>query len=546
MISPQTEAFDLDLHKAMKLLEINKLLTQSLDLKEVLRNLIAAASELVSSTDTFIIYLYDESDEKLKFVEGKGVDAEAFREVSISLDESIAGRVFTEKKAILFKSEQEIDESMTTMSPENYCAYLKGVYNRKIKSAFCVPIIYKGRCFGVLVVDNFSHDGLFSMADLEVIKIIADQSAIAIEHSRVYTDLLMKHQMLADSISIHKKFYQVVIDGNGMESILSLLEELIRSRVVYHETAIVEKGERDFPIVRGQEILGMLELEKPFAYFAENEQMIIEHASLAMALEITKDSALIEQELHFRNEVFNQLIHEQKHYDVNRLLHYLKWERTSGIQCVIVEGAGGSLWQNNKLKEKQWIVLSIEKMLERICKKCFVVTHMFQLILLLPSEAPEEVLQKVINGIERILGGENVLIGIGRKTAVQQLASSYQEALRSVSYAKTSKTANVVEYSKLGMERLFHEMDQQMIDMYIEDKIGRLLETDPVLLNTLLCFIRNNKNHKDTAAEMHIHSNTLYYRLRKVEEVLGLSLGNEKEWVDLMIATQLYVATHKV
>ncbi|RDU37069.1 hypothetical protein DRW41_10310 [Neobacillus piezotolerans] len=546
MTFQQTEAFSLDLHKAMKLLEINKLLTQSLDLKEVLQNLITAASELVSTTDTFIIYLFDESTRKLKFVEGKGVDAEALRDIAFSPGESISGRVFTEKQAILFKSELEIDDSMSTMSSDNYHAYLKGVYGRKVKSAFCVPIIYKDCCFGVLVVDNFNHDGLFSMEDMEVIKIIADQSAIAIEHSRVYNDLLMQHKLLMDSISIHKKFYQVIIEGNGIESILSLLEDLILSTVVYHETTIYEKRERYFPIVRGHEILGVLELEKHFAEFPENEQMIIEHASLAMALEITKDSALIEQELHFRNEVFNQLINEQKHYDVNRLLHFLKWERTNDIQCVIVEGADKPLWENNKLKEKQRIFLSLEKMLDSICKNSFVVTHTFQLILLLPGGVTEDILQKVIKEVDWVLNGRNILIGIGRQTAIPQLATSYQEALRSISYAKTSKTSNVVEYSKLGMERLFHEIEPQTINMYIQDKIGKLLQSDPVLLKTLLCFIRNNKNHKTTAAEMHIHGNTLYYRLKKIEDVLQLSLNNEKEWVDLMIATQLYVANHNV
>ncbi|WP_316569183.1 helix-turn-helix domain-containing protein [Neobacillus sp. YIM B06451] len=546
MTFSQTETFFLDSHKAMKLLEINKLLTKSLHLHEVLQNLITAASELVSTTDTFIIYLFDESTQRLKFVEGKGVDAEALQEIAFSPGESITGRVFSEKQAILFKSEQEIDDFMCTMSPDNYRAYLKGVYGRKIKSAFCVPIIYNDCCFGVLVVDSFNHDGLFSMEDMEVIKIIADQSAIAIEHSRVYNDLLMQHKLLMDSISIHKKFYQLIIDGNGIESILSLLEELIQSSVIYHETSIYEKRERYFPIIRNQEILGVLELEKPFAEFHENEQMIIENASLTMALEITKDSALIEQELHFRNEVFNQLINEQNQYDVNRLLHYLKWERTNDIQCVIIEGADKPLWENNKIKEKQWIVLSIQKLLDSFCKNSFVVTHTYQLILLIPGGVTEDVVKQLLNEMDRILSGRNILIGIGRQTTIPQLATSYQEALRSISFGKTSKASNVIEYSKLGMERLFHEIEQQTIDMYIHDKIGKLLEADPVLLHTLLCFIRNNKNHKDTAAEMHIHGNTLYYRLKKIEDVLQLSLNNEKEWVDLMIATQLYVVTHKV
>ncbi len=544
MAHQQIETSYLDLHKAKKLLEINKLLTQSLNLEDVLQNLITAASELVNITDTFIIYLYDEKAGKLKFEEGKGVDVESLKKLALDPGESITGQVFTKKKAILFNSEQEIDESMSTMSPENYHYYLKGVYGRKIKSAFCVPIVYKDHCFGVLIVDNFNHHGLFSMSDMEVIKIIADQSAIAIEHSRVYNNLLKKNQLLTDSISIHKKFYQVIIEGYGIKSIIPLLEDLIQSRVIYHETNLFQRNDRYFPIVRGQEILGVLELEKPFAAFVESEQIIIEHASLAMALEITKDSALLEQELHFRNEVFNQLLNEVQHYDVGRIMQYLKWNQINDIQCLVVESAVDSLWKNNKVKEKQWLVLSIEKMLNNICNKSFVVTHTFQLIILLPG-VTDNVLKKIIHEVESILGKQKILVGIGRKTSLQQLATSYQEALRSISYAKTYKATNIIEYSKLGMERLFHEMEQHTIDMYIQDKIGKLLDSDASLLETLLCFITKNKNHKETAAELHIHGNTLYYRLKKIEEILQFSLNNEKEWVDLMIATQLYVVKHK-
>ncbi|MBD8027877.1 GAF domain-containing protein [Ureibacillus sp. Re31] len=64
-----------------------------------------------------------------------------------------------------------------------------------------------------MIVDNFNQDGIFSDADLEVIQIIADQSAIALEHSRVYQNLLQKNEMLSNTISIHKQFYQFIIDG---------------------------------------------------------------------------------------------------------------------------------------------------------------------------------------------------------------------------------------------------------------------------------------------------------------------------------------------
>ncbi|WP_084078034.1 helix-turn-helix domain-containing protein [Ureibacillus massiliensis] len=66
-----------------------------------------------------------------------------------------------------------------------------------------------------------------------------------------------------------------------------------------------------------------------------------------------------------------------------------------------------------------------------------------------------------------------------------------------------------------------------------------------IIQNTERLNYFHRKNHKETAKELHIHGNTLYYRLKKIEEILKIDLNNEKEWVDIVIATQLYVASHK-
>ena len=535
----------LTLPKAKKLLEINKMLTQSLKLEEVLKNLITAASELVQVTDTFMIYLYDELTGKLRIAEAIGVEIEPLKRIEFAPGESITGKVFLEKKSKLFKSEQEIDFYMSNMSEENYQFYYEGVRRQKIKSAFCVPILYQDSCLGVLIVDNFNQDGIFSDADLEVIQIIADQSAIALEHSRVYQNLLQKNEMLSNTISIHKKFYQFIIDGEGIGQILLLLETLIGSKVVHRETNLYHEDSNYYPIVRSHEILGVLELERPFETFPEFEQLIIEHACSAIALELTKNSALLEQEFHFRQEIFNQLLHDLTSSDLKRILTYLQWNEVSDIQCIIIEGSANTLWDRNKLTDKQWLVLSFENMLKSICTNSFIVTNAFQLIVVLP-DLKDDQLSQIIKEIEMIVGKEKkVLIGIGRKTSIQQIAISYHEAIQSINYAKTTKQSYIVEYAKLGMERLFHDLEPQRIEIFIQDKIGKLLKTDFLLVDTLLCFINQNKNHKETAKALHIHGNTLYYRLRKIEDILQIDLNDEKEWVDLVIAVQLYVVSHK-
>lgn len=531
--------------KAAKLLELNKLLTQSLKLEEVLENVIMAASELVKVSDTFIIYLYDESDNKLRLAEGKGIDKESLQKVSFSPGESIAGKVFRDREPKLFLSENEIDDFMSNMSEENYRYYYEGIYKRKIKSAFCVPIVNKNRCLGVLVVDNFKQDGIFTDADMQVIHVLAEQSAIAIDNSNVYQSLKEKNDLLAQGTAIHNKFYQLIIEGGGIDKIVSLLESIIGSKVVHHSTDIYEKNEAVFSIVRGNEVLGVLELEKPIHTFTSLEQIVIEQASLTIAIELMKDNALLVKELQFREEVFNQLIEGISDHDLRRILNHFQWDEKCDVQCMVVEGEEFSLWHQDKLKDKEWFVRSIEEIVTIVCGKSLVLTRAFQLIMVFPAEN-KNIAGKVIKNINAVWGTKKrLLFGVGRETSVHHIATSYKEAIRSVSYGKTSQDTNIVEYAKLGIERLLHEADGSAIEMFMWDKIGTLLHIDHVFLETLKTYIEHNKNHKETAAILNIHVNTLYYRLKKIKKLLEIDFNDEKEWLDVVIAIRLYVASNK-
>ncbi|MGQ0438451.1 PucR family transcriptional regulator, partial [Bacillus sp. B-TM1] len=52
------------------------------------------------------------------------------------------------------------------------------------------------------------------------------------------------------------------------------------------------------------------------------------------------------------------------------------------------------------------------------------------------------------------------------------------------------------------------------------------------LMHTLRLFIDYNQSYKQTAQQLHIHINTLHYRLKKIEEYTGL---DPKQFKDLNI-----------
>ncbi|MDW0110723.1 helix-turn-helix domain-containing protein [Sporosarcina aquimarina] len=535
---------EMDLYKANKLLEINKMLTQSLQLDEILHNVVQAASELVEVADVIIIYLYDEDTKTLRFAKGEGVQEEALSRVAFAEGESITGKVFVHRQAKLFTTRVEIEEHMENMTDQNARHYYEGVHQRQVKSTFCVPILNKDRCLGVVVVNSYKQDSIFTAEDMNVIEVVAGQSAIAIDNAKVYEHLQQKNTLLEKSISIHNTFYQMIIEGRGIETVLSLLQKMIGSKVGYHSYLEGMKEEHFFPIRKGVDTLGFLSFLQPFEQFNEMEKITIEQASLSIALELIKENALYEKEIHFREQVFNQLLEGISGRELDAALHYVNWRTDTRVQCLIIEGNQKPLWKVDHLVDKERLIKSVEQRLRVKQVAPLLFARAFQLIVILPTSS-EQPAQELLRSIRQIWSDDtDNIYGIGRETTIQELSVSYKEAKRSVGYAKRYKIP-VVEYSMLGLERLLCEVDQELLERYMHDKLHRLQTADTALIHTVKLFIRSNRNQKQTAKELHVHPNTLYYRLKKTEELLGIDFSNEKDWMDFVIAFRIYVELHE-
>lgn len=530
----------MDLYKANKLLEVNQILTQSLRLDEILHSVVQAACELVDVADVIIIYLYDNETKTLRFAKGEGVDDSAFKHVAFAEGESITGKVFKQQESKLFTSRDEIEEYMKNMSGHNVHYYYEGVQKRNVRSLFCVPIIYENRCLGVVTVNNYRQDSVFTPEDMKVIEVVAGQSAIAIENARVHEHLQQKNALLEKSISIHHTFYPLIIEGRGIDAILALLNRMIGISVSYYSYLDVTDDTHLFPIRRGVDTLGFLSLPQPFEQFSEMDKITIEQASLSIALELIKENALYEKEIYFREQVFNRLMEGVAGRELEASLQYVNWRTDTNVQCIIIEGSQEPLWKVEELIGKEKIVKSVEQKLRSERLHPLIFARAFQLIIIVPTISGHMV-QELYTSIRQMRSGDpDIILGIGRETSIQELSVSYKEAMQSVGYAK-KYNMSIVEYSMLGIERLLYEVDQELLVRFMNDKLRPLKTADSMLIHTLNVFIQSNSSQKQAAKALHVHPNTLYYRLKKAEELLGIDFSDGKDWIDFVVAFKIYM-----
>jgi sugar diacid utilization regulator len=141
--------------------------------------------------------------------------------------------------------------------------------------------------------------------------------------------------------------------------------------------------------------------------------------------------------------------------------------------------------------------------------------------------------------------GLTVSVGIGNPySLISEFSKSLNEAVKAEKLSSIIKeTNNVMFFRDLGMLTIYSQIENEkaLWDFY-QMVLGKLESVDEInkgdLLHTLKAYIECNKNAAETANELFIHRNTLRYRLNKIEEILGVSLDNLKECVDISNAFQ--------
>lgn len=118
--------------------------------------------------------------------------------------------------------------------------------------------------------------------------------------------------------------------------------------------------------------------------------------------------------------------------------------------------------------------------------------------------------------------GENIYIGVGQPTGYRNLYTSFEQAERACSVAKENE---IVFEEQLQFEMIQYELEKDVKERFIERTISAVL-ADKTLFDTLESWLKHNMSIRETSKDLHIHKNTLYYRLDKIEKKTGLNVSN--------------------
>jgi len=161
------------------LVELSGMINSSLDIESVLGHAMTCVQEFLEAEASSIFQLDAEKGE-LFFRLALGDAADRVREVRLAMGQGIAGWVAQTGRALIIAD---------TAKEPRFNAEVDVHTGFRTRSILCVPMIYRGRLTGVLQVLNKRSGREFTQHDLEILTVLANQIATAIENARLYERL---------------------------------------------------------------------------------------------------------------------------------------------------------------------------------------------------------------------------------------------------------------------------------------------------------------------------------------------------------------------
>ena len=144
-------------------------------------------------------------------------------------------------------------------------------------------------------------------------------------------------------------------------------------------------------------------------------------------------------------------------------------------------------------------------------------------------------------------------VGIGGPCrGPEQIRLAYAQARRTVeTVRRMGRAGRVVAFGDLGIHRLLLQVpDLAELREFADEVLGKLSaaasDQAPVYLATLACYFRENASPQRASQVLHVHPNTVTYRIRRVEEITGLDLGSYRDRLMAQVALEILDAVGEV
>ncbi|WP_186326148.1 helix-turn-helix domain-containing protein [Paenibacillus sp. Y412MC10] len=563
-------------------LEGLRALTSSLDLGELLLGIMQNALKVIPSADCGFFMMFDKKEGRLLPKASIGIKDDIYQ-FRIMHSEGITGKVFSSGQGRIYNSRTAMD-AMEDIPLENMNSLVSAFGGSMVRAraVMAVPVTMNKDKIGVMLIHQLNEGKRpFSEQDLHQLQGFADQAAIAIANARLYSELRESNRYLVKRSEIHHIFTKLSARQENVETVAVKMGEMLGLPVVFadvlvgslhppqpegHELASLDMyqtfatgispvtvqgpssgaGYYLYPVVNGDILLGtfLLPLYRPLEPI---DHVVLEQGGMAVALQLmTKHSAT---EMYYKrsHEFFHELISFREPERVESKLKNFGLPRGVPLFVSVLHLLG----EHEDLKQRDMhlrrLIACLEKELAGTQRLLFG-SH-DKVTIISAARHPrkrEQIVSSMKTAVERWsrFTSKSVSGGIGGLyDGLQQVARSNGEATDALSFLLRRGKTGLTRYEEIGVNQLFLNQEPAKIENYIHGILSPLrsgqVQQGEELERTLKVYLAMNRSPSATAERLHIHINTLYHRLRKIEELLGVDMNDSDDWLKVCLACHL-------
>ncbi|MBV9258109.1 MAG: helix-turn-helix domain-containing protein [Ktedonobacteraceae bacterium] len=321
------------------------------------------------------------------------------------------------------------------------------------------------------------------------------------------------------------------------------------------------------PILIRHEVVGYLSLIGSESDFDYLERIILGQVAPILALEFARERERSEVESRYLVEAFTDVLqgHYQQPEEMLARARILGYDLAFAQAVVIFEiSPAESDYPRSDFPPSQWSKRIRDELL-RDWPTCWILSESRRVTALLPIQEIDgmthddhESEDNIFSRLERVhirmlqsksgsAGLPLYSCGIGRiAKSLSGIPLSFREAQQALEIGcRLFGEGKLHSFAHLGIYRLLFYLDgQDELEDFYQETLGPLLthdaRNDGTLVETLEGFFRCNGNLSETARAMHLHRNSLLYRLDRIEAILGRSLEDPELRLSLQIALKIH------
>ncbi len=544
-------------------------LTSLRDPRELLQEVAVQSRQLVGVSVAYIMLVTKAGDLRIDVVDGSM--GSALRGIVLREGEGLGGEVIRTGRPLW--SEAYLDDARL----QRLDSVDSAAASEKLGGILAVPLQVGEENLGVLCAAD-RRPRRFSDHDVELLAHLAAHAAVALRNAQVFEELEATNTALrrtdaarqrandlrelltaevirgADAVALRRSISGVVghpvvlfgSDGRSTEAAPSSGERpflaLIREWQHHPPSAGAAAGATSettaregrpltaVPIVLADGVAGGLGIEEDID---DDTRQLMQIGASAVALVMSHERTVAEVELRTRGEIVSTLLsHAPDEASLRRRAATARID-LDAVRSVVVLDPG-----DRDVRPARQAASRVADLLDG-----WAAEHAGTALVLVPTLPPRDVKQRLHEATD---GDLDSAVGIASCSGgVAGVRAAHESARQAASLllAMGRDTATVID-DELGVYRsLFSHAGRGGVEAFVQATVGPLLEYDNAqgrdMALTVATYLALAQHHARTSEQLHIHPNTLYQRLARVDSLLGPTWRGPQAALQIQLALQM-------